>query len=340
MTSRKVYRLLPKAGSISNLKMVEEEVVKPNEHEVLVRVKSIGLNFADIFAMFGLYSATPSGSFIPGLEFSGEVVSCGAAVEDFKQGDRVMGVTRFGGYANHVTINSRYLTPMPDGWNYEHGAAYLVQALTAYYALVNLANLQTGNTVLIHSAAGGVGLLANRIAKAMGATTIGTVGNDSKLQLMKDEGYMAGIVRGKDFKHQLKKALDDRELNVVLECVGGKYFTESYKAMTKQGRMVVYGSARYATPGSKPDFLHLIWKYLTRARLDPQKMIEENKAVLGFNLIWLFEKADLMDEVLGGLAKLDIGKPYVGHTFGFDQMHDAIRLFQSGKTMGKVVVRA
>lgn len=340
MTSRKVYRLLPKAGSISNLKMVEEEVVKPNEHEVLVRVNAIGLNFADIFAMFGLYSATPIGSFIPGLEFSGEVVLCGSAVEDFKEGDRVMGVTRFGGYANHVTINSRYLTPMPDGWNYEHGAAYLVQALTAYYALVNLANIQPGNTVLIHSAAGGVGLLANRIAKAMGATTIGTVGYDSKLQLLKDEGYMAGIVRGKDFKRQLKKALDDRDLNVVLECVGGRYFTESYKAMTKQGRMVVYGSARYATPGSKPNYLHLIWKYLTRARLDPQKMIEENKAVLGFNLIWLFEKADLMDEVLGGLAKLDIGKPYVGHTFEFDQMHDAIRLFQSGKTMGKVVVRA
>ena len=110
MTLRKVYRLLPKAGSINNLKMVEEEIERPSDHEVVVRVKAIGFNFADIFAIFGLYSATPQGSFIPGLEFAGEVAELGSQVEGFKVGDRVMGVTRFGGYANHVTINLKYLS--------------------------------------------------------------------------------------------------------------------------------------------------------------------------------------------------------------------------------------
>lgn len=109
--------------------------------------------------------------------------------------------------------------------------------------------------------------------------------------------------------------------------------------MAKQGRLVVYGSARYAQTNSQPNYLKLLWKYLTRAKLDPQKMIEENKAVLGFNLIWLYEQADLMREIIEELNKMDLGKPYVGHEFGFDQMHDAIHLFQSGKTVGKVVVR-
>ena len=330
---------MPKAGSINNLRLVDEAVVPPVKNEVVVSVKAIGLNFADIFAMFGLYSATPKGSFIPGLEFSGEIIECGVEVVDFKAGDKVMGVTRFGGYANHVTINAKYLTKLPIDWGFEEGAAYLVQALTAYYALVNLGNVRKGDTVLIHSAAGGVGLLANRIALAMGATTIGTVGSQSKIPLLKEQGYSTGIVRSKNFKHDLENALDGKKLSVVLECVGGRYFTDSYKAMEKQGRIVVYGSARYATHGSRPNYLKLIWKYLTRAKLDPQKMIEENKSVLGFNLIWLYERAELMEEVLKGLSQLDIGKPYVGHIYEFDQMLNAIRMFQSGKTVGKVVVR-
>ena len=330
----------PKAGSIKNLKLISEILEAPQEDQVQVEVKAIGLNFADIFAMYGLYSATPSGSFVPGLEYSGQVCSVGHKVTQWKVGDRVMGVTRFGGYASHINIREKYLTRLAEDWSFEQGAAYLVQAMTAYYALINLGNLQKGDAVLIHSAAGGVGLLANKIAKAYDAYTIGAVGSSSKLGLLKEQGYDQAIVRSGNFKSDLIKSLNNRELKVVLECIGGRFFKESYELMAKQGRLVTYGSARYGQTSARPNYLKLIWKYLTRVKIDAQKMIEENKSIMGFNLIWLYEQSDLMVEVLEGLAQLDIGKPHVGHKFTFDQMHDAISLFQSGKTVGKVVVTA
>lgn len=335
---RRVYRMIPKAGSIDNLKLVDEELGTPQPDEVTVVVKSIGLNFADIFAMYGLYGATPEGSFVPGLEFSGEVVNLGSQAEKYRIGDRVMGVTRFGGYTSHINIKEQYASPLAEDWTFEEGAAFLVQGLTAYYALVHLGNLKKGGTALIHSAAGGVGLLANKIAKEYDATTIGTVGNETKLALLNEQGYDYGIVRGKDFKQDLVRALGDKSLDVVLECIGGKYFTDSYAVMAKQGRLVVYGSARYGQTSSRPNYFKLILKYLTRAKLDPQKMIEENKSVMGFNLIWLYEQEELMKEVLDGLNELNIGKPHVGHVFDFHQMREAIQLFQSGKTVGKVIV--
>ena len=174
MTKRQAYAL--KAGSMSNLKLVTEDLPDPADGEVTVEVKAIGLNFADIFAMFGLYSATPKGVFVPGLEYSGVIAKIGKGVTTVKVGDPVMGVTRFGGYTTHLNIGQEYVIPLPNDWNFEEGAAYLVQVLTAYYGLTFLGRLEENETVLIHSAAGGVGILANRIAKKKNAYTIGTVG--------------------------------------------------------------------------------------------------------------------------------------------------------------------
>lgn len=335
---RQVYQL--KAGSIGNLKLITEELPPPQAGEVSIAVKSIGLNFADLFAIWGLYSATPEGVFTPGLEYAGEVVAVGSAVDAVKIGDRVMGVTRFGAYSSHLNIDARYVLPLPKDWTFAEGAAYPVQVLTAYYALFNLGDLQKNQTVLIHSAAGGVGLLANRIAKTMGAYTIGSVGNSTKLDLLEKEGYDKGIVRSKSFKKDLENALGERDLNLVLECIGGPIFKAGYDLMAPQGRMVVYGSARYASPGNRPNYLKLIWQYLTRPKIDPQKMIELNKAIMGFNLIWLYEQADLMHDILEKLKSVDIGKPHIGHRFEFGNLVDALKLFQSGKTVGKVIIEA
>ena len=161
MTTRKAYQL--KAGNIKNLKIVEENLPDPAAHEVTIAVKSIGLNFADLFAIWGLYSATPKGVFVPGLEYSGVITKVGKDVQQAKVGDRIMGVTRFGAYATHLNIDHRYAIPLPEDWTFPEGAAYLVQMMTAYYGLVYLGAIQDGSTVLIHSAAGGVGLWANRI---------------------------------------------------------------------------------------------------------------------------------------------------------------------------------
>lgn len=333
---RKAYRL--KAGNVRNLKIITENLPDPAADEVTVEVKAIGLNFADVFAIWGLYSATPKGEFSPGLEYSGVIAKVGANVTNVKVGDRVMGVTRFGGYCTHLNIGYQYVIPLPNDWSFEEGAAYLVQVLTAYYGLTNLGGLEKGQTVLIHSAAGGVGILANRLAKKMGAFTIGTVGSTAKLDLLKKEGIDRGIVRGDDFPQKLDEALGGRELNIVMECIGGKILKQGFAKLGPQGRTVVYGAAQYASTGDRPNYLRLIWMFLRRPMIDAQQLAEDNKGILGFNLIYLYEKSELMHQLLGEISALNIGKPKVGHTFEFEELVDAVRLFKSGKTTGKVVI--
>lgn len=339
MTERKVYRM-PKAGSINNLKLQTEELGKPAKREVSVEVKAVGLNFADIYAMQGLYSATPEGSFIPGLEFSGEITAVGEGVEEWKAGDRVMGATKFGGYVSHINIHHRYVIPLPDDWSLEEGAGFLVQGLTAFYALTKLGDLQKGMTVLIHSAAGGVGILANRICKKHGAYTIGTVSRQNKADfLQKEEAYDEVIIRDKHFYEKLQKALGDRPLRLIMECIGGEILKQGWKAMAPMGRMVAYGSASFTSHGSRPNYPKLIYKYLRRPKIDPLRLPTQNKSLMGFNLIYLYEQTDMMHEMLEGLQALKLKPQHIGHVYPFEEMHEAIKLFQQGKTTGKVVVK-
>ncbi len=305
-----------------------------------MQVKAIGLNFADIFAMQGLYSATPEGPFIPGLEFSGKVIAVGEAVTEWKVGDRVMGATRFGGYVSHININHRYVIPLADEWSFEEGAGFLVQGLTAYYALTQLGNLQQDMAVLIHSAAGGVGILANRICKKYGAFTIGTVGRASKVDFLREEeAYDAVILRDKDFGVQLEQALGDRPLRLIMECIGGKVLKQGWEVMAPMGRMVVYGNASFSSHGAKPNYPRLIWKFLRRPKIDPLRLPTENKSLMGFNLIYLYEQTDMMHQLLGELQAMHLKPQHIGHVYGFDQMHEAIRVFQRGQSVGKVVVK-
>ena len=154
---------MSKAGSIDRLTLVKDGINDPSTDEVQVSIKAIGLNFADIFACQGLYSATPKGKFTPGLEFSGVIIKVGKQGSKFKIGDPVMGVTRFGSYATDINICEHYIRHLPSDWTFEQGAALIVQGLTAWYGLIELGNLKTGQHVLVQSAAGGVGLQAINI---------------------------------------------------------------------------------------------------------------------------------------------------------------------------------
>jgi NADPH:quinone reductase-like Zn-dependent oxidoreductase len=305
---------------------------------VQVAVKAIGLNFADVFAIWGLYSATPKGIFTPGLEYAGVIHAVGEGVTQHRPGDRVMGVTRFGAYATHLNIGAEYCIPLPADWDFPTGASYLVQVLTAYYAMTDLGGLKTGDTVLIHSAAGGVGTLANRIAKKRDAFTIGTVSSAAKIDYCKQEGYDEVIVRGPDFGQQLDAALQGRPLHLVMECIGGKVLQAGFDRLSPRGRMVVYGSASYAQQQDKPNKLKLILQYLRRPKIDPQAMIQDNVGILGFNLIYLYEEVELMYRLLEEIGQLSIGQPNVGEVFPFAELPEAVRRFSSGQTMGKVVV--
>ena len=250
-----------------------------------------------------------------------------------------MGVIRFGAYTNYLNINKYYISRIPVNWSFEEGAAFIVQSLTAYYSLVELGHIKNNSTILIHSAAGGVGIYANRIANKYGAHTIGTVGTDKKIDLLKKEGYDDVIVRGGDFSEQLELSLRNRNLDIVLECIGGKIFSDSFKHMSAGGRIIVYGGAQYSTGGSRPNYLKVLIKYLSRPKIDPLALSDKNKSVMGFNLIYLWDKIELLKIYLNSILEMDLPKPLIGEVFKFQDLLLALKKFQSGQTVGKVIVK-
>ena len=313
-----------------------------SEGFIRIRTGAIGLNFADIFALTGLYSATPDGAFIPGLEFAGEVIAVGPGAQatevPFTPGRRVMGVTRFGAYADHIDVSPNHCKALPEEWQMTDGAAFAVQAATAWYALKNLGDARPGQTVLVHSAAGGVGLAALKICRALGLSAIGTVGSVSKKRFLEKEGFSPVIVRSRDFPEDLAAALAGAPLHLVLDAIGGEVFKASYAALAPTGRMVTFGAATFTPGKDRPRWLHTILQYLRRPRLDPLKMISENKSVMGFNLIWLWEEPGLFESLMAEITAQSLGKPHVGHVFPFDSVFEAIETLRSGGSMGKVVL--
>lgn len=328
------------SGNLKNLRIREDILPAPAKGEVQVSVKAIGLNFADVFAIWGLYKAAPKSEFTPGLEYSGVITAVGEEVSGLKPGDRIMGVTRFGGYTTGLNIDARYVIPLPEDWDFNVGAAYLVQTLTAHYALSSLGQLVKGQHVLIHSICGGVGLQALKIAKALGCFVIGTVGNAGKMELARAHGCDRILIRSDAFEKELIEALGGRPLNLVMDTIGGRYFSIPFRHLAPMGRIIVVGSSRYSSAGNRPNLFHLLRHYLTRPKIDPQNLPNQNKSILGFNLIYLYENVDLFHQLLGELSALHLAKPHVGHVFPFDQLPAAIRLFQSGTTMGKIVVES
>lgn len=335
---RQVY-FLKRAGSINNMKLMKEDLPEPEQDEVTIEVKTIGLNFADIFSILGLYKAAPKFNLIPGLEFSGTVIKKGENVSEFSIGDRVYGATKFGGYVSHLNLNKSYLLKLPNEWTFEEGASFIVQPLTAYYALVVLGEVNQNKNVLIHSAAGGVGLNANRIAKKFSAFTIGTIGSKSKIDLLKSEGYDRIIVRDKNLKRNIQEALGNRPLDIVLEAVGSKVFKTSFDLLTHTGRIIVYGAGAYSTGNSANNLFKLGYKYFTRPKVDPLRMIEQNRAVMAFNLIWIYERAEYLRKLLDEVIKLNLPKPIINHMYSFENLPVAVKALKSGKTTGKVVVK-
>lgn len=342
---RRVWKC-SRAGDLQRLRLVEEEIAAPGPGQARIAVRSVGLNFADIFALQGLYSATPQGEFTPGLEFSGVVEAIGHGPRSsLRVGSAVIGVTRFGGYASHLNCDLRYLRPLPRGWSFAEGAGLLAQGLTAAYALLDLGACQKDHCVLIHSAAGGVGLIALDLVHKMGATPLATIGDAAKTELLRTRAALPAqqiIVRDRRrFGEQLDQALRQlgaRGVDLALDSLGGEYFMPVYDRLSAGGRHVLFGWATMMGGGARPNYAKLAWRYLRRAKLDPLKMISANRSLLAFNLIWMWERIDQFDSLFSRLMALKPLPPFVGRSFPFDDALAALQFFQSGKSEGKVTL--
>lgn len=344
MPIRQVWRIR-KAGSLDRLRLEPDTLPPPPPGHVRVAVGAIGLNFADIFACLGLYSATPAGPFVPGLEFAGVVEEAGAGVTGMAPGATVVGLTRFGAYATHINVAVEYLRSLPTGWTLADGAAYPVQAITAWYAIRDLGACKPGDAVLVHSAAGGVGLNALEILDALGARVVATVGSDRKIPFLMARARLRAeqmIVRDRRrFGAQLDEALRANGLDgfdLVLDAVAGPFFGPAYRRLRSAGRLVIFGAADLMPHGSRPNWLRLASRYLRRTHIDPVQMISDNRSVMGFNLIWLWVRADRLGPTYDELAAVVRRPPHVGKRFAFADAPAAMRYLQGGGSVGKVVL--
>lgn len=350
---RDVWRI-DRAGSLDRLTRRTEDLEDPPQGHARVAVKAIGLNFADIFACLGLYSATPRGAFVPGLEFAGIVeatgspspaAAAGTGLTDVRVGDAVAGVTRFGGYATAINADLRYVRRIRPEWSFAEAAAYPVQGLTAWYGLVRLGAVRRGHVVLVQSAAGGVGLQALAILSTTGAHAIAVVGRASKRDWLIEHRGLAPervIVRdrrtfGADLDGALRAA-GASGFDLVFDAVAGPYFQPAYDRLRPEGRLVVYGAADFMTTGSRVSYPRLALRYLRRPRVDPLQMVNQNRSVMGFNLIWLWDHVERLGEPFEALEALIEAPPLVGRRFPFSDAPAAMRYLQGGESIGKVVL--
>jgi NADPH:quinone reductase len=229
-------------GGPEVLTLDDVEIGKPGAGEVLLRQRAIGLNYIDVYHRTGLYPQPLP--FVPGSEGAGEVVAVGRRVKEFKPGDRVAYGTAGGAYAEERLISADRLVKLPKGISFETGAAMMLKGLTVQYLLRQTFKVKAGHTLLVHAAAGGVGLILTQWAKALGAVVIGTVGSAEKAALAKKAGARHVILyRSEDFVSKVKEFTKGKLCDVVYDGVGKATFPASLDCLKPLGLFVSFGSA-------------------------------------------------------------------------------------------------
>ena len=235
-------------GGPEVLTFEEAEPGRPGPGQALIRHTAIGLNFIDVYFRTGLYKA-PSLPFIVGHEASGEITAVGPGVTNFHPGDRVAYYLNLGAYATERNAPADRLVKLPDHITYEQGAVLMLKGLTTWYLLHKTFHVQPGNRVLIHAAAGGVGLLACQWAKALGATVIGTAGSKEKADLALANGCDHVILyKEENFAERVKQISRGELCDVVYDGVGKDTFQGSLRSLKKRGLLVSFGNASGAVP--------------------------------------------------------------------------------------------
>lgn len=307
--------------------------------QVRVRVRASGINFADLLARVGLYPDAPKPPCVVGYEVSGTVDQLGAGVSGLAAGDRVLAMCRFGGYSDVVVVPVAQIVRMPPQMTFEQGAAFPVVYVTAHNMMLFNGHLRPGSTVLIHSAAGGVGLAAIQIAKTRGCRILG-VASASKHDFLRAQGCQHPIDAAGDYAAQARALVGDKGVDLILDAVGGRSWTRGYDLLAPCGRLVAFGLSS-ASIGTKRNLLHAVRQLVSVKKWNPMKLMDDNKTISGTNLGHLFSRPDLITPQLAALMEM-YGKgevePHVDRTFPFTEAAAAHQYIHDRKSKGKVLL--
>lgn len=320
--------VLAEFGPAEVLQATDAEDPQPGPDEVLIETHAVGVNFADTKAREGLYPVGVEPPLILGMEVAGTVRAVGSEVRSVREGDRVAAFTGRGGYAELATAKAQLTWSVPESVDLDEAVAVPLAGVTAYNTLTLAGRLQPEESVLVHSAAGGVGSTAVQIARALGARQIiGTVGTEEKERLAREAGCDDVIVRDRDdLAERARELTEDRGVDLALDPIAGPLFPSTLDCVADFGRLVVFGTSG-GSPGSvTTDLLH-----------------QRNRAVIGYSngghVRGRPQVLSAAGEALLGLLEKSEVKIRVGGEYPFDEAPEAHRALESGQTLGKLLLR-
>ena len=308
--------------------LVVEELPSPRAGpgEAVVSVKAASVNFPDVLIIQNKYQFKPPLPFSPGSELAGVVKEVGAGVSSVRPGDKVMAFTTYGAFAEEVKTDAARLLPIPEGMDYESAAAFVLTYGTSDHALRDRGSLQAGETLLVLGAAGGVGLAAIEIGKALGARVIACASSDEKLAVCREHGADATInYATEDLRERIKSLTGGQGVEVIYDPVGGAYTEPAFRSIAWRGRLLVVGFAAGEIP-KLPLNLALLKGAAVVGVFWGDFARREPKAFAGSiaRLGWWFREGKL--------------RPHVSKIFPLEKAADALRLMAARQVKGKVVL--
>ncbi|MEM7465887.1 MAG: NADPH:quinone oxidoreductase family protein [Pseudomonadota bacterium] len=313
-------------GDYQRLSIDELPAIEPAAGEVVIATRAFAIGFPEYLMIRGEYQLKPPLPFVPGMECSGEIIATGTEVSDFVVGQTVFGSTRIGAYAEQVAIKAENCLPLPSTFDHAAGASFLAAYKTAYVGLFERGALQAGETLLVHGAAGGVGLAAVELGKYLGATVIATGSSTEKLSVVKDKGadFVINLNDG-GFRDQVKSLTSGRGADVIFDPVGGDVFDESMRCIATFGRLLVIGFAGGRIPKLAVNYALIKQVSIVGVRAGEYGRVDP---VAG-------------ERVLQALLRLaDEGQlqPHIYKRFDFEQLSAAFDELVERKVIGRAVV--
>lgn len=328
-------------GGYDKIKLQVKTMMKPQlkPGEVLVRVKACGLNFAELLGKQGLYELLPAPPVTLGMEGSGVIEAVGEDVKDRKVGDRVIAMNRSGMWQELVVVSADRTFPMPEEMSFEEAAALPITYMTAYMMLFEMANLRPGKSVLIHMAAGGVGIAATQLCQTVQDVTVFGTASASKHEIITQVGVTHPIdYRTKDYVAEIRK-ISPKGVDIVLDPLGGSDTQKGFNLLRPLGMLIVFGAANCVT-GQKKNLLAVAKTWYNQFSLNTLKLMQTNKAISGFHL------GHLSDETLfiGTMSKLlelykqGKIKPRIDSCYHFEEVAEAMKRMHERQNIGKVIL--
>lgn len=333
--------LIRKPGGHERLEWVEEADPTAQSDQIDVAVRAAGVNYADIMIRMGLYASAKElhgYPICPGFEFAGQVLTDQGK---FKIGDRVFGARLFGSYATRVQAPAEQLYRTPTNWSDAQAAGFPTVFLTAWFAFHELARPRPGEIVLIHSAAGGVGMALLQLAKAHGCRVVAVIGNKKKADQI--SGYQPDHILLRDAQlWQKTKSIAPNGFSAIFDANGADSLRQGWQQLASPGRLVVYGFHTMLQAGrDRPSWPKLIWTWLRTPRFSPLDFTGPAKSLMGFNLSYLTERYDLLIPAMNELMKLvEAGsiQPLAVTCFPMQHAAQAHAAMESGQSTGKLIL--